>query len=233
LDLLRRLMWAGLLAGIAVGLAITAVQTVTIYPLLREAEVFEAPTPTPDHTGDHAHAAAWEPAAGVERLGYSALTNVVLGGGFGLLLVGAFGLRDHPVGARRGCLWGAAGFFSFALAPALGLPPAVPGAAEAALGARQLWWLATAAASAAGLSALVFGRAWSWRALGLVLIVAPHAIGAPHPGAAESAVPADLARQFIVSSLATSALFWLALGTVAGWLYARLTGRDRASPTPG
>jgi cobalt transporter subunit CbtA len=223
----RRLIWTGVLAGVLVGLVITLVQTITIQPLLRAAEQVEA---AHHHGEGHAHDQAWTPAEGIERLGFAALTNVVVGSGFGLLLAGAFALGDRPVGTRRGALWGVAGFISFALAPALGLPPALPGAAEADLGARQLWWLGTAAATAAGLAALAFGRFWWWRALGLVLLALPHAIGAPRTGDT-TAVPAALAREFVAASLATSALFWVALGATVGWLSARFTSRDPASPT--
>jgi len=216
----RRLVASGALAGLLVGLLLTAIQSVTIYPLLRAAEVYEAAAEPHDHPGHEGHGAApdWEPAPGLERLGFSALTNVVVGTGYALLLTGLFALRDGPVGARRGVLWGAAGFACFTLAPALGLSPALPGAGEAALGARQLWWVLAAAATAAGLAVLVRG---GWRAapLALALLALPHLIGAPHADGAASAAPAELAQRFVVASLGTSALFWLLLGGSAGWLY--------------
>jgi cobalt transporter subunit CbtA len=225
----RRLIWSGALAGLLAGLVITAVQTVTLYPLLRTAEQYESAAP---QLHDHAHEPAWEPAAGLERLGFSTLTNIVVGAGFGLLLAGLFGLRDRPVGARWGGVWGAAGFLCFALAPGLGLPPALPGAAEAELAARQLWWVLTASSTAAGLAAFVFGG-WRWRVVGIALLALPHLVGAPHPDAADGAVPAALAQRFVILSLATSALFWVLLGTSAGWLYDALKGRDRASRPAG
>jgi len=226
----RRLIWAGALAGLVAGLLSTALQALAIYPVLRAAEVYEsaaAAAPAHDHEG-HEHPPAWEPADGIERLGFSTLTNIVIGTGYGLLLAGLFGLRERPVGAGRGALWGVGGFLCFALAPALGLPPALPGAAEAALGARQLWWALTALATAAGLGALVFGDRRA-RLVGIALLALPHLIGAPHAADGESAVPAELARRFALLSLASSALFWLVLGTGAGWAYDQLTSRDRAS----
>jgi cobalt transporter subunit CbtA len=229
---LRRLIWVGVLAGLLVGLIVTVIQSVTIYPLLRHAEQFETAAPAAhDHHGD-AEQPAWEPSGTLERIGFETLTNIVIGVGFGLLLAGLFGLRDSPVGLRRGCVWGAAGFLCFALAPALGLPPALPGAAEGALSARQLWWLLAAGSTAGGLAALVRGD-WRWRIAGIALLVLPHVVGAPSPGAVDSTVPAELAHRFVILSLGTSALFWLLLGASAGWLYDALRARDRASPTTG
>lgn len=225
----RRLIWTGALAGLFAGLVITAIQAVTIHPLLRAAEQYEVAAP---HQHDDAREHAWEPADGFERLGFSTLVNIVIGAGYGLLLAGLFALRDDAVGLRRGCLWGLAGFLCAALAPALGLPPALPGAAEADLGARQLWWVLTTASTAAGLAALVFGG-WRWRIAGIALLVLPHLIGAPHPEAADNVVPATLARHFVAWSLGASALFWLLLGASAGWLYEALSAQDRASPTAG
>jgi len=60
----------------------------------------------------------------------------------------------------------AAGFVAFSLAPAAGLPLGLPGMAAAALEARQIWWVCTVAATAAGLALLAFPPAW-WPALPL------------------------------------------------------------------
>src|SRR5205807_3047641 len=103
--------------------------------------------------------AEWEPARGLERTGYTVLADVLAGIGFAFLLAGGVALaqlRGYPVDARRGLIWGAAGFAVFALAPAIGLPPELPGMQAAALVARQEWWLMTAAATALGLGLLVF-----------------------------------------------------------------------------
>src|SRR5258708_18933378 len=122
-EYFRRLIWTGGVAGLLVGLIITVIQTVTIYPLLRAAEQYETAA-APSH--DHVHEPVWEPADGPERLGFSTLANIVIGSGYGLLLAGLFALRDGPVGLRRGRPWGVAGFVCVAVAPALGLPPPPP-----------------------------------------------------------------------------------------------------------
>jgi len=130
-------------------------------------------------------------------------------------------LGGYAIDARRGLIWGAAGFAVFALAPAIGLPPELPGMEAASLAARQQWWLLTAAATAAGLGLLIFARPAALRVIGAVLIVLPHLIGAPAAPHGSTGVPAELAAEFATASLAVAAAFWLLLGGVSGWLYRR------------
>jgi cobalt transporter subunit CbtA len=108
------------------------------------------------------------------------------------------------------------------LLPSLGLPPELPGSVAAEIDSRQAWWLATAAASAVGIGLMVFGRAWPWRIAGLILLVVPHAIGAPEPPTHEAAYPAGLASEFVIASLVLSFVLWSLSGLVAGWLHQRL-----------
>ena len=220
---LRRTLLAGLLAGLIAGAFATGLQALRVAPLILAAEVYEsaAPVPHEHESGD----AAWEPAAGLERTGFSLLANIVVGCGFGLLLAGAFAWRESVsgdgIGARAGLLWGLAGFAIFSLAPSLGLPPAPPGSAEADLTARQTWWLLTVIATGVGLWLAVYGRSWALRAASVPLVALPHVWGAPVPAGAEASVPAELATQFAIASIVTAGLFWALLGTVDGWLYNR------------
>ena len=143
------------------------------------------------------------------------------------MLVGAFAVSGRAVDAREGLLWGIAGFAVFALAPAFGLAPMLPGSAEADLFARQVWWIGTAAATAGGIALAVFGR-WGWEIpAGLALIVVPHLIGAPHCEGAGTAPP-ELASSFAARSLVIAAVFWTLLGWAAGALYARLGRTETA-----
>jgi cobalt transporter subunit CbtA len=158
------------------------------------------------------------------RAALNVLTTVLVGAGFGLLLVGAIALSGREPDGREGIVWGLAGFAAFTLAPALGLPPALPGAAEADLAARQAWWLAAASGCAVGLALLVFGRNVWLAAAGIVLIALPHVAGAPAPEGA-STVPADLAARFAAASIVTGAVFWAVLGYLSGTLYARFRPR--------
>jgi cobalt transporter subunit CbtA len=218
----RSMLFAAALAGLVVGLFVTGLQWMGTVPLIQQAEVFEAA----GHAGhDHEHdAAAWAPADGTERVFWTAVANVVTATGFALLLVGGYAVRGGPPGWRSGLLWGLAGFVTFVLAPSLGLPPELPGMPAADLGDRQLWWLATVLATAAGLGLIGLVRSPAAAVAGLVLLVAPHLVGAPLPADTTSAVPELLARSFVVAVTVTGLLFWAALGVLSAVLFERFGG---------
>ena len=58
-------------------------------------------------------------------------------------------------------------------------------------------------------------------AAGAVLVVLPHLVGAPKIVPESGPLPAELAAEFAVVALLTSAMFWLALGATAGHLLGR------------
>ncbi|PBP97796.1 cobalt transporter, partial [Pseudomonas congelans] len=93
----------------------------------------------------------------------------------------------------------------------------------AAAGLRQqhLWWRGAAASTAAGLALLVFGQNWLLKALGVAILLVPHVLGAPQPLVHESLAPEALEAQFMIASLLTNALFWVALGLISAWLFRR------------
>jgi cobalt transporter subunit CbtA len=237
----RRIFLAAIAAGMIAGVFVTAIQAVKIAPLIAAAEVYERAAPhqhgsaADEHAG-HQHAPApsanpapageWEPEAGIERLAYTLVANILVGVAYGLFLSAGIALRAAQSGMRvsamTGIAWGIAGFAVFQLAPSFGLPPELPGSAEAALLARQSWWLGTALATAAGLALVVFQRHRAWRALGIVVIALPHLVGAPHAPPGGGTLPAELAAEFVAASLGSAALFWLVLGGGVGWLHARL-----------
>lgn len=167
----------------------------------------------------------WGPAEGFERTAYTALANLVIGVAASLILLGAMVFRGGPVDVRTGLLWGVGAFFALSLLPALGLPPELPGTPAAEIVPRQTWWLATAALSAAGIGLLAFGRQWWAWAAGVVLIVAPHVVGAPVPPSHDVAYPGALAGEFVTASLVVSAALWLGAGAGSAWLYQRLSAR--------
>jgi len=224
----RRILVAALIAGAVAGFVATAVQVARLLPLIEIAETFEAAGASHQH--DHGVAAQWQPTPGGERLAFTLLFNVLAGVGFALLVNAGLALRKaagHAPTIGGGVIWGAAGFASFALAPALGLPPELPGTPAADLLARQAWWIGTAVATAGGLGILAHAATGAARrgiaaAAGLLLIALPHLIGAPEPPDEHSAVSAELAVQFAVASLAAAAVFWAVLGSMSGWLQRRL-----------
>lgn len=227
----RRIVTAALVAGVIAGLLATGLQMARLWPLILAAEEFEGAAPTQAHhhgtdpTTAVAHAAmseAWAPEDGLERMAYTLFFNLLAGFGFALLVNAGLALSKaagRPLNLTTGLLWGLAGFAAFALAPSLGLPPELPGMPAADLLHRQVWWLATALATLAGIALIALPRRISLALMGALLIVLPHIIGAPHPDAGEvSRVPPALAASFVTASLATAAVFWAALGALSGWL---------------
>ena len=165
---------------------------------------------------------SWSPEDGAGRTFYTAVSNIVTGIAFSLILVAVYLLRGKTVDFNSGLLWGAAGFSVFALAPALGLPPELPGMTAAALESRQVWWIGTVIATAIGIGLFTESKSILPKIVALALLAAPHLIGAPHPFLFESNVPAELSAQFAVASLVTSAFLWLVLGSTSGYLYKKL-----------
>ena len=227
----RRLFTAAAFAALSAALLLTLLQQIEIVPAILEAETYEAAATageTHDHSapGGHDHEeteAGWQPEDGAERLLFTAAANLVIALGFALLLGAAISLRGGEPGWRNGLAWGAAGFIVFHLAPTLGLPPELPGTLAAPLHDRQLWWIGTAAATAGGLALLVFGRAWTARAGGCLLLALPHLVGAPRPVAHQALAPPTLIESFETAALFTNAVFWLALGGLYGFFHRRLS----------
>jgi cobalt transporter subunit CbtA len=215
-------------SGLLAALLLTLLQSFWVAPLILEAETYESAAPVAEHheqgaegAAAHEHSAeAWSPEDGWQRVLSTTGGNLVVAVGFALILVALYSLRE-PKRAGTGALWGLAGFAVFCLAPTLGLPPELPGTAAADLGQRQAWWIGTASATALGLALLVFARHWLVKAVGAVLLVLPHVIGAPQPEVHQSLAPEALEAQFKVASWLTNAAFWLALGLLSAWLYRR------------
>ena len=161
MTLFRNIVFAAALAGLIAGLFVTIVHSVGTVPIILKAETYEkaadgsaaAATSADAATAQHRpDAEAWEPTNGFERTAFTALFNVLTGIAFGLLLTAAYALRARATDWRQGLFWGLAGFATFTLAPGLGLPPEIPGTESAPLLDRQVWWVATAIATAGGLT---------------------------------------------------------------------------------
>jgi cobalt transporter subunit CbtA len=225
--MLRNLLIAAGAAGLFAALALTLMQALWVTPLILQAEGYEQPEPAPAahaHTHQHAagaadhhhhHSAEWKPDDGWERTLFTAAANIAMGFGYALLLTALYTLWRKPANTAQGLLYGLAGFTVFFAAPGLGLPPELPGTAAAELSARQLWWSATAIATAGALGLLFMQTRWWLRALGALLLIAPHWLGAPHPAVASSLAPEDLQNQFRLLTVVCNALFWLLLGAVS------------------
>ena len=183
-----------------------------------------------DH-GAHSHGEnSWTPQDGLERSLYTLAANMLTAIAFGLLMAAGFTLYGGSISPIQGLLWGGAGFLSFSFLPGLGLPAELPGAIAGDLLARQTWWLGTAAASVAGLAIIAFGKSNPWRVAGLLLMVIPHAIGAPQAEAgAVGTAPPELAAHFIMVSLFSAAFMWGVLGIGAAYINAKLAQEGTAA----
>jgi cobalt transporter subunit CbtA len=217
----QQLMQAALVAGTIAGTLLFVYQYLVLVPQIVAAEAYESHEEgAVAGGGPHAHS-EWKPSEGWERSLFTAASTISTGIGFAAFLLSIVALCGVELDVRRGLLWGLAGFVCFAVAPALGLPPVPPGVPESDVRARQLWWVMTVAATAAGLF-LIFasGRGWISRIAGGLLLLLPHAIGAPQ-AIGPQIVPAHLVRTFALASIAGNGLFWLVLGAASGFLLRR------------
>ncbi|MFO1351359.1 MAG: CbtA family protein [Gammaproteobacteria bacterium] len=231
----RHIALSAIVAGLIAGLLVTLVMMFTTVPLIAKAEVYEkagetgAPPAAIAHhheaqAAEHDHGAnEWEPEDGFERAFYTGVATTLTAIGYALVL-GACFAQMKAVGWKQGLALGLAGFAVFQLAPALGLPPEPPGMPVADLTARQLWWLGTALATALGLGAWFVAyirKSIIWIVAGAVLLVVPHIIGAPQASEEHALVPHELARDFVIASLFTTAVLWISLGTIEGYLFGK------------
>lgn len=228
MKVFNRIFLVSILAGGIAGLFLAEIQHLTVIPLILEAETYEV-------ASEHFHAGsvqtesggsvqaeeAWAPEEGAERIFYTVMNSVIVGIGFSLLLTACYTLRQS-ITWRSGILWGLSGFAAFHLAPALGLPPELPGDAAAGLEVRQVWWLLTVIATAAGLWIIAFQPARYVKLAGVALIALPHIFGAPQPEVHVGLAPEDLRTTFILTTLAANAMFWTVLGALSAFLYNRI-----------
>ena len=234
-----RLVSAALVAGFLAAVVSTGLQLALTSPLILKAETYEGQAAAPQslaslilpaHSethGDQSGGQEWQPAPGLQRMAFTGLATLIGGVGYALLLGAAMlALRREPT-PESGLALGIAGFLSVSLAPAIGLPPELPGMGAAALELRQLWWLMTAIGTAIGLYLIAVRRSGPAIAAGLVLIVAPHVAGAPLVTEPESRLPAAYAAQFAARSLAIGFVFWAVIGLSYGWAW-NVFGREHS-----
>ncbi|CAH1664576.1 MULTISPECIES: CbtA family protein [unclassified Chelatococcus] len=184
--------------------------------------VVKAHAPTGEG-GDHAE--GWSPADGLERSAFTGLTTIVTAIGFALILMAALLVAGETIDVRSALAFAAAAFVATGLAPALGLAPELPGSAAGPLVARQIWWVSTAVATAVALWLLIRTPAVWAKIIGILLLIAPHVVGAPHPEAYASGAPAELAGHFAAASLVVHAALWAAVAVAVGFFWPRLARR--------
>ncbi len=232
-----RLFTSALFAGLIAGLIAVLLQFTLVDPLTIEGEEYE--------TGNKSHFSGVlklnealepvEPDATVEsdqdklnkrlsRLSKTFFATLVTFVGWSLFMTAGFAtveLLGQSVSIKDALLWGIGGFASVHIMTGLGLPPEIPGTPNEALELRQLWWITTAIASALAFALFAYGRTPIFILTGLVLLVAPHLIGAPRLDGYAGLAPPELAGEFVMRSLVVSMADWVVLGLAAGYFWNR------------
>ena len=153
----KNLLTSAVFAGVAAGLLAALLQFAFVIPTLLEGELFESGARVHFGVNGSPQSDRGAPALGGEwsRHAMTVGFNVVTYVGFAFLMLAAMALTEMRgltrITPRSGIIWGLAGFLAIQLAPAIGLPPVLPGTIGAEVEARQAWWLGTIAASVAGL----------------------------------------------------------------------------------
>ena len=197
--MIGKVLLAALLAGIAAGLVMGAIQHVRLTPLIVAAEVFEG--------------AARDNAM---RTLSTYVTSAMAGAAFAAIMAGLSLLTGLAMTRANGVIWGLCGFLAVTLAPAAGLPPELPGMPVGDLRASQIWWAGTIVATGFGIY-LIAARAELWAvAAAVILIALPHVIGAPTASSQVSAVAPGLAAAFAANAIAAGAVFWCLIGLFLG-----------------
>jgi cobalt transporter subunit CbtA len=238
--MITRMLAGGILAGFAAGLFAALLHFAFVQKLILLGEQYETGALVHFQAGDapaaaghehaegeaeHSHAAATtEGESAIKRNALTVMFTALIYAAYGILLIAGFALAEHfgrAVTAREGILWGLAGFAVFQLAPAMGLPPELPGTVAGDLGARQVWWLGTALATATGIACLAYGRSLLPAVIGGALLAAPHVIGAPHPDQFYGVAPPEVGAAFAANVLGVGIVTWAVLGWLAGRLWSK------------
>lgn len=217
----QKIAVSALIAGFGAGLIAALLQFAFVQPILLHAEFFEQGLLThfgADATSAHPPSGEFEPLRDALSVVFSALIYV----GYALILGAAMGLaeeRGATITPRNGLIWGICGYIAFQLAPAFGLAPELPGMAAADVTARQIWWFATVFATGGGLWLIAFGRNWTAWGVAIILVAAPHIVGAPMPDTMTGPAPPELGAEFAARVLGTGLAVWAALGALLGAIW--------------
>ncbi|WP_428512623.1 CbtA family protein [Roseovarius sp.] len=219
-----RLLTSALFAGAAAGLIIALLQLFFVQPVLLHAELYEGGELVHFGTDSTVSATPELPGFDAVRDGLSIIFTMLIYSGYAMILVALMSLaetRGAAINARRGLIWGVAGFVAVHLAPGFTLAPEVPGVAAADVYERQVWWFATVLAAAIAMWLIAFGRNWAGWGAAVVLLLAPHVIGAPEPEVFTGPVPTEIGALFASRALGIGLAAWVMLGAFAGFFWSR------------
>lgn len=218
---------SALIAGFGAGLFAAVLQFAFVQPILLHAELFETGALT--HFGADPSAAHVAHDGGIDimRDGLSIMFSALIYVGYALMLLALMVFaeeRGQPITARTGLIWGIAGWITVQMAPAFGLAPELPGMNAADVEARQIWWFATVAATGLGLWFVAFGRNWAMWGVAIILLAAPHIIGAPMPDTLTGPAPPELGAEFAARAIGTGLAVWAVLGLLLGAVWSKNLG---------
>ncbi|SDC37727.1 CbtA family protein [Ruegeria marina] len=218
-----RILTSALFAGAAAGLIAALLQFAFVQPVLLHAELYE--------TGELVHFGAEAVSAHPDlpgifadpmRDGLTLVFAMLTYTGYALVMVALMSMAErmgHEVNARSGLLWGMAGFIAFHFAPGLSLAPEVPGVAYSDITGRQIWWTATVAATGVAMWLIAFGGNLLAYGAAVVLLLAPHLVGAPEPDSFTGPVPTELGALFAARAFGVGMAAWVLLGCFAGYFW--------------
>ena len=219
--MIARYITSALFAGALTGLVAGLLQLWFVQPVLLHAELYESGALT--HFGAAPVSAHPElPGFDLVRDGLSLIFTMLTYTGYALMMVAVMSIaeeRGAQIDGRSGLVWGIAGFVAFHLAPGFSLAPEVPGVAAADVTARQIWWFATAGAAVAALWLIGFGRNWTAYGVAVILLAAPHVIGAPEPDVLTGPVPTEIGALFAARAFGVGLAAWVVLGCLAGYFW--------------
>lgn len=223
-----RILTSALFAGASAGLVAALLQLYFVQPVLLHAELYEGGDLV--HFGSEVVSSSPElPGFDAVRDGLSIVFSMMIYAGYAMVLIAGMVFaeeRGAKIDARTGIIWGIAGFIAFHLAPGFSLAPETPGSAAADIEARQIWWWATVVTAAIALWLIAFGKNWMAWGAAVVLLLAPHVVGAPQPEAFASPTPSEIGSLFSSRALGTGLASWAILGCLAGYFWQR--EKDRA-----
>ncbi len=224
--MLTKIVTSAVFAGVGVGVVAALLQLALVVPLIVEAELFEsgARVHFPEGGSPQSERGAtgvWaEPLRHIYTIGFSAVTFTA----YAFLMIAGFLLAErfsHEITARRGLIWGLCGAIAVVLAPAVSMPPELPGAIGAEVGPRQVWYLSCVVLTLIGLSQIAFGTRGVYIVTAPVFLLAPHVIGAPHLDTYFGIAPPELASDFVARVIGVALISWALLGLATAYFWTR------------
>ncbi len=229
-----RILTSALFAGAAAGLIAALLQLYFVQPVLLHAELYEGGDLV--HFGTESTVSAIQDLGGIDpvRDGLSIFFTMLVYCGYALMLVALMSLaeaRGAAINARTGLVWGIAGFVAVHLAPGFTLAPEVPGVAAADVYARQVWWFSTVVSAGLALWLIAFVRNWASYGIAIVLLLAPHVIGAPEPDVFTGPVPTEIGALFAARAFGVGMAAWVLVGCLAGHFWSSQAATEGAPRT--